>query len=211
MEGMNILSLTYLGNIQWFSKLCFSECIIDLGEHYLKQSYRNRCEVLTAGGRETLSVNVVKGSNLNKPSMSDVRIDYSKRWQHLHRQTIVSAYGSAPYFEHYWPELAPYFDRQYDYLAELNTDLLAKLLSLLKSTVVPRFSHTYIEPAPGLTDLRDTISPKPRLARPDPLFVPQPYWQVFASKENFQPNLSILDLLFCEGPLALSILRQSAL
>lgn len=208
---MNILSLTYLGNVQWFGKLCFGECLIDLGEHYVKQSYRNRCEVMTTGGRTTLTVNTVKGSNLHKPAMKDVRIDYSKRWQHQHRQAILSAYANAPFFDHYWPELEPFFAQRHEFLRELNTGLLETILRLLGSDVRPVYSETYVEPAPGLTDLRDAISPKPRLVRPDPLFRPEPYWQVFCDRLPFEPNLSVIDLLFCEGPHALSVIRRSAL
>ena len=76
---MEILSLTYLGNIQWFSKLCSSECIIDVHEHYVKQSYRNRCDILTANGPVALTVNTVKTINWPKSAVQDLSIDYSKR------------------------------------------------------------------------------------------------------------------------------------
>lgn len=206
---MIILSLTYLGNVQWFSKLCFGECVIDVGEHYLKQSYRNRCEIMAPGGRTTLVVNTVKGSNRDKPAVRDTRIDYSKRWQHQHAQAIVSAYGNSPFFEHYWPELEPFYTKRFEFLYDLNAGLLNTVLRLLGSPAAPSFSETYIQPGEGYTDLRDAISPKPRLARPDPLFRAEPYWQVFADRTGFEPNLSIIDLLFCEGPRALAVLRRS--
>lgn len=201
---MNILSLTYLGNVQWFAKLCAGGCVIDLGEHYVKQSWRNRCEVLTAGGRTALTVNVATG----RAAMRDMRIDHSKRWQHAHRLTIVSAYGNAPYFDHYWPSLEPFFMRRYEYLRDLNGDILDAVLRIMGNPVVPVYSEAYIEPSDGWNDLRDAISPKARLARPDPCFRPEPYWQVF-SPAGFMPNLSIIDLLMCEGPQTLEILRRS--
>ncbi len=203
-----VLSLTYLGNIQWVGKLCAGGCVIDLGGHYVKQSYRNRCEILAPGGRTALTVNTVKG---NKQPMKDVRIDYSKRWQHQHRQAIVSAYANAPYFDHYWPELEPFFTRNHEFLRDLDAGLLENILRMLGSDVSPVYSETYVEPAPGFADLRDAISPKPRLSRPDPLFRPERYWQVFCDKLPFEPNLSVIDLLFCEGPHALSVLRRSTL
>lgn len=206
---MNILSLTYLGNVQWFSKLCFDECVIDLGEHYLKQSYRNRCEIMASGGRTTLVVNTVKGSNWDKQSVADTHIDYSKRWQHQHRQAIVSAYANSPYFEHYWPELEPFYTKRFQFLWEFNARLLETVLRLLGSQLEPTYVHSYVEPGGDFTDLRDAISPKPRLAKPDPTFHPEPYWQVFSDRMPFEPNLSIIDLLFCEGTQAMSILRKS--
>ena len=251
---MNILSLVYLGNVRWFSKVCFGESVIDLHEHYVKQSYRNRCEIFGAGGRMALSVNVAK----NRGAMRDVRIDYSKRWQHQHRQALVSAYAGAPYFDHYWPELESLYSRRFEFLADLNVVAAEILLRLLGSDARLRFSESYIEPAGVIadgfadrltnkftagfanrftneitdrfaneftdefadgiagrsidkfTDLRDAISPKPRLARPDPQFRPVPYWQVFGNGV-FEPDLSVVDLLFCEGPRALGVIRDSVI
>lgn len=205
---MNILSLTYLGNIQWFAKVCFEECVIDVGEHYIKQSFRNRCEIMTAPApRMPLVVNVVKGNS--RQAVKDVRIDYSKRWQHQHRQAFVSAYSNSPFFDHYWPELEPFFERRYEFLTDLDVGLLETLLRLLGSDAAPAFSQTYIDAAAGRTDLRAAISPKPRLARPDPSFRVEPYWQVFSAVRPFELNLSVVDLLFCEGPQSLDILRRS--
>lgn len=206
---MNILSLTYLGNIQWFGKLCLSDCAIDVGEHYLKQSYRNRCEIMSSGGRTMLVVNTQKGNNLSKTTVRDTRIDYSKRWQHQHRQTIVSAYSAAPFFEHYWPDLEPFYLKRYDFLYDFNARLLETVLRLLGVDAKTHYLYDYVEPNGGFADLRDAISPKPRLSKPDPLFRPAPYWQVFSDRLPFEPNLSIIDLLFCEGTDALRILRES--
>lgn len=204
---MNILSLTYLGNVQWFTKLCFEECAIDLGEHYLKQSYRNRCEIMSPNGRMILVVNTVKANN--RP-MRDTRIDYSKRWQHQHRQAIISAYANAPFFEHYWPELEPFYTKRFEFLCDFNSRLLETILELLGIETAPRYLYDYVDPDDGgYADFRDAISPKPRLAQPDPSFRPVPYWQVFSDKMPFEPNLSIIDLLFCEGTEALHILRES--
>lgn len=209
---MNVLSLTYLGNVQWFSKLCFSECVIDIHEHYVKQSYRNRCDILTANGPVGLTVNTVKTSNWDKVSVKDTRIDYSKRWQHLHWQSLVSSYRGTPYFDHYAPELEKFYHTRYDFLFDFNAGLLETVLRLLGSTAGVNFSDGYVEIAPSdveICDWRDAISPKPRLARPDATFDPQPYWQVFSDRMQFVSNLSVADLLFCEGPQALDVIRRS--
>lgn len=209
---MNILSLTYLGNIQWFSKLCFSESVIDVHEHYLKQSYRNRCDILTANGPTHLTVNTIKTSNWYKVAVKDIRIDYSKRWQHLHWQSLVSAYRNSPYFDHYAPEFESYYHKKFDFLLDLNVGLLETVLRLIGSDAKIVLCDGYIRPADiggDVHDWRDAISPKPRLVQPDVSFRPQPYWQVFSDRMDFVPNLSVIDLLFCEGPQALEIIRGS--
>lgn len=208
---MNILSLAYLGNIQWFSKFCFSECVIDIHENYVKQSYRNRCQILTANGPASLTVNTVKGSNWDKVSFRDTRIDYSKRWQHLHWQSLVSSYKGAPYFDHYAQHLERFYTGRFDFLFDLNSELLVTMLGLIGCGGEPRFSDSYIDAAanPDLVDWRNAISEKPRLAKPDADFYAEPYWQVFSDRMPFAGNLSIVDLLFCEGPGALDIIRGS--
>lgn len=155
-------------------------------------------------------VNTVRGSNRDKLTVGETRIDYSKRWQHQHRMTLVSAYRAAPYFDHYWPRLEGFYSRRFGFLADLNTELLATLMSLLGCDRELRFSERYIEPGQeGINDLRDALSPKPRLARADPAFSPARYWQVFSDRMPFAANLSVVDLLFCEGPRALQIIRDS--
>ncbi|MDR0510595.1 MAG: WbqC family protein [Rikenellaceae bacterium] len=206
---MTILPLTYLGNIQWFTKLLFEECVIDLGEHYVRQSYRNRCEILASGGVVPLSAQVVKPDNWNRQTMAEVRLDYSKRWQHRHWNSIVAAYRSSPWFDHYAPLLEPFYRRRFELLSEFNMELLHLMLKLLNASPGLRFSREYIPPAEG--DLRAVLSPKARRAKPDPRFAPAEYWQVFSDRHPFAPNLSIIDLLFCEGPRAMEILRAGYL
>lgn len=211
---MNILSLTYLGNIRYYSKLCFSDYVIDIHEHYLKQSYRNRCDILAVNGPVPLVVNVIKGSNTDKPAVKDVRIDYSKRWQHTHWQALVSSYRNSPYFDYYRDTFEPFYRRKYDFLLDLNVELMQTVLKLMGNRAEMRFSDGYIDPCDlpadgSVTDLRDAISPKPRLNRPDPSFNPAPYWQVFSEKMPFVPNLSVIDLLFCEGPGSPDIISAS--
>ncbi len=198
----NILALTYLGNVQWFAKL-LEGAVIDLGEHYVKQSYRNRCEIAMPEGRMALTVNVVAGSQ--RLPMREVRIDYSKRWQHQHLHALRSAYGRAPFFEHYWPELEPIIAQQWGFLCDLNIELLTTVIRLLKIDLTLAFSDSYIEHAEH--DFRDAISPKRRLTQPDAAFMPVQYWQVFG---NWEPNLSIVDVLMCEGPGAVDVVRRSA-
>lgn len=183
--------------------------VIDVGQHFVKQSWRNRCEILSAGGiPKSLTVHVAAGAQ--RLAMRDVRIDESKRWRHEHVQALRSAYGRAPFFEHYWGDFERIFSRRQTFLWELNHELLELMLRLLRADVTPTYSESYIENrGSNEFDFRDSISPKARLTRPDAGFRAMPYWQVFC-EGGFEPNLSTIDALMCEGSAALEIIRGSA-
>lgn len=205
-----ILATAYLGNIQYYTKLLSGEAVIDLNENYQKQSYRNRCDILTANGISSLTVPVLKLSG-ERIMTRDVRIDNSKKWQHQHYQAIVSAYRGSPYFLYYEDEFAPCYRKRYDFLADLNNELQEIVLRLLGTDIRPRWSEAPIPVTGAEDDFRNSLSPKARLQRPDPDFRPQPYYQVFAERFDFAPNLSVLDLLCCEGPAAAGLLKKDGI
>lgn len=206
---MTILPLTYIGNIEYFVQILRGECVIDLYEHYVKQTYRNRCEIMTSGGVLPLTVNVVKGGSMEKKTMRDIRIDYSKRWQHQHRTAIMSAYSNSPYFEHYIEQFEPLLGRKFTFLADLNIELLEAVMKILGNPIPPVLSGAYINASPEDTDLRGHFTPKRSSDIPADISATV-YEQVFAEKFAFKPNLSVIDLLFCEGSHAKNILKQTA-
>ena len=193
---MTILPSAYMPSVEYVARLLREECIIDLGENYIKRSERNRASILTANGVMQLTVHI---ENANRPrhKMRDVKIDYSKRWQHQHWISILSAYKSSPYFDHYASALEPFYTRKWAYLVEYNMEYTLTLLKLLG---IPsdrvRTSESYITATDTDTDLR----PK---TKKDSTFVAEPYFQVFSDRMEFVPNLSVLDLLLCEGPSAI--------
>ena len=195
-----ILPLTYLGSTEYFRCLYDGTCVIDLYEHYVKQSYRNRCDILTAGGPASLTVHVVKGGSIRKRPVCDMRIDYSKRWQHQHWGALVASYRSSPYFDFYAGRFEPFYRREWEFLADYNLGLLEVMCSLAK-VPMPELSRTYVEAAPGDLDLR----PK---RKEGPAIVAEPYFQVFSERMPFVPNLSFADLLFAEGPASVSVLGR---
>lgn len=197
---MNILPLTYLGNIEYFTRLCYEPSIIDINENYIKQTYRNRCDVMCANGVISLTINLIKPSKLKYP-VKDMRIDYSKRWQHQHWRSLVSAYTNSPYFEHYADLFAPFYEKKYDFLVDYNLDLTRLVKGALGFSDDLSISEHYISPQPEDTDLRAVISPKYKPKTPEDVFKCAPYYQVFSEKMDFAPNLSIVDLLFCENDL----------
>ncbi|MBR2014843.1 MAG: WbqC family protein [Alistipes sp.] len=192
---MTILPLSYLPSVEYVARLLREQCVIDVGEHYVKRSERNRAYILSANKVMPLTVNVVGGNRPRLP-MRDVEIDYSKRWQHQHWVSILSAYKSSPYFDHYAPYLEPFYRREWRYLVDYNRELLEVLLRLLGSPMPLPLSEQYVEAREGDVDLR----PKHREGS---TFVAEPYFQNFSERMPFQPNLSVLDLLLCEGPAAI--------
>ena len=209
---MLLLSTAYLGNVRYYTKLLQTSgpVVIDLGEHYRKQSFRNRCDILGANGVIPLTVPVYKTSG-EKTASREVRIDRSKAWQHQHWNSIHSAYKNSPYFDYYAEMFEPIYREPADLLWELNRDLQQTVLDVLQIEATFTHSEVYIDASPDDTDWRDALSEKPRLRKPDPHFSPVPYYQVFSERTAFVPNLSVLDLLFCEGPLAADIIRRSGL
>ncbi len=198
---MTILPCTYLPSIEHFARIVSGDYIIDLGEHYIKRSARNRAEIMTAGGVMQLTVNICRANRPRTP-MRNIQIDYSKRWQHQHWIALVSAYASSPFFDYYADSLGPIFMAEYERLVDLNLAITKEILRLLGLSQELKISEGYVECTEGDVDMR----PKNynNSARTQ-----DPYIQVFADRFEFAPNLSILDLLFCEGPNTLSVLSNS--
>ncbi|MBE6204966.1 MAG: hypothetical protein E7136_06640 [Rikenellaceae bacterium] len=182
--------------MEYVVRLLREQCVIDLGENYIKRSERNRARILSANGVMPLTVHVENG-NRPRQRMRDVRIDYSKRWQHQHWVSILSAYKSSPYFDHYAEELEPFYRREWRYLVDYNMEYLQTLLRLLGAKCEVQVSEQYVEATEGDLDLR----PKHNEGS---TFVAEPYVQVFSDRMPFVENLSVLDLLLCEGPEAIS-------
>ena len=193
---MTILPVAYMPSVEYVARLLREESVVDLGEHYIKRSQRNRAQILSANGVMSLTVNV---ENANRPRqrITDVRIDYSKRWQHQHWVSIMSAYKSSPYFDHYAHLLEPFYKREWRYLVDYNMEYLSTLLRLLGVDDKVNISEKYLVAREGDIDLR----PKHNEGS---TFVAEPYFQVFSDRMTFVANLSILDLLLCEGPQAVS-------
>lgn len=193
---MTILPVAYMPSVEYVARLLREESVVDLGEHYIKRSQRNRAQILSANGVMSLTVNV---ENANRPRqmITDVRIDYSKRWQHQHWVSIMSAYKSSPYFDHYAHLLEPFYKREWRYLVDYNMEYLSTLLRLLGVEDKVNISEKYVAAREDDVDLR----PKHNEGS---TFVAEPYFQVFSDRMPFVANLSILDLLLCEGPQAVS-------
>ena len=203
-----LLSITYLGPVQYFTKFLLHPVrIIERYDHYIKQTYRNRCNIMGANGILPLSIPVLKGQ-AHKTYVRDIRIDYNKKWQKLHWRSMESAYRHSPFFEFYMDEFNPFYEQRFEFLIDFNAALLELVLQSLEIENTLNYSREFIDAGiVDYADYRETIHPKRDLSS-DPLFVPLTYRQVFVERLGFKANLSIIDLLFNEGPNARSVLEQ---
>ena len=194
---MKILPLAYLGSQEWWREALSPDAVIDVGEHYIKQSCRNRTEIATASGRMTLTANVIKGASIHKKAVKDMRLDYSKRWQHQHAVALRAAYNSSPYYDYYADRLKPFFERRWEFLYDFNRELVDVVRGIAGIKKELRYSEEYIVASPADEDLRGySFLGTPTLPNREPL---PTYWQVFSERVPFEPNLSILDYIFNEG------------
>ena len=196
-----ILPVVFLGNIEYYTLLNKAgEVFFDLHGHYLKQNFRNRAEMYGANGKLNLIIPVVK--HPNHTALQDIKISYDHTWQKQHWKSIASSYRSSPYFEFYEDDFAPIFLHHYETLVEFNLALQNKILEALGIKLNVTFSKEHVKEIEGFDNHRSYFTPKDKSLD----FPKEPYNQVFEDKCGFIPNLFIFDLLFNEGPNAISFL-----
>ncbi|MDO4930277.1 MAG: WbqC family protein [Bacteroidales bacterium] len=204
-----LLTSAYLAPVQYFTKLYAAPYVVEERcDHYVKQTYRNRCVIAGPDGSLPLTIPIEHGDVL-KPATRDIRISDHGNWRHLHWTALVSAYDNSPYFAYYADDFAPFYERPYKYLVDFNEGLRALICDLLDLHPDVRPTSAYADAAAlGVDDLRETIRPKTGYAA-DVHFSPAPYYQVFRERHGFLPNLSMADLLFNMGPESRLILKKS--
>ncbi len=199
-----LTELFYLPSLEYFTAIADHQVILlDAEENFQKQTYRNRTRILLANKVETLIV-PVKGGN-KKVKYCDVEIEYDQKWLNVHLRGMQSAYGKSPFFEFYFPYLEQVFEEKPQSLFDLNKRLLTVCLKMLQwdiQIVSNPISDDYV----GLRDVRGIFEAKQRFDTRQ-FYQPKVYNQLFGV--DFVPNLSIVDLLFCMGPEAGSVLKKS--
>lgn len=203
-----LLSTAYFAPIHFYSRyIAYHEVYIEQFEHFNKQTYRNRCVILGGNGPITLITPVIKGRGA-KILIKDLKIANDMDWQRNHWRTIFSAYNSSPYFEYYQDDIKPFFEKETKYLLDHNQSIHECISDLLNLESKAKLTRDF-ELVPGNTlNFREIISPKNKI-QPDANYHAVEYTQVFSDRFGFVPNLSILDLLFNEGPNSSTILENS--
>jgi len=200
VENKILLSTAYFGPVAYFGAISRADAaMIEACETFQKQSYRNRCVIYAPDGAQTLLVPILHAGSRY---IRDIRIDYSKNWLHLHRRAIATAYGPSPFYKYYWDGIDAILDKKHQFLFDLNCEVTAKIMDLLSLRTAVDFTTDYESAPEGINDLRSAIHPKKEV----PGAAQKEYYQTFSSRHGFLPDLSILDLLFCEGPEAGSYL-----
>ncbi len=196
----------YFPNISFYKTLINHDILlIERYEHYQKVSFRNRCYIAGPNGSILLSVPLARGKN-QRTVMKDVRISNDEKWQALHWKTLVSAYRRSPWFEYYEDELGRLFTKEVSYLLDWNLMCLEwanKVIGVSSPITFTDEYHKTYEAGKGITDVRDTILPSQKPVDEDTVR----YTQVFQERVGFLPDLSILDLIFCEGKRSIELLK----
>jgi hypothetical protein len=196
--------LMYLPPIEFFVAVSDLNCLtFDPSAPFRKQTYRNRARILLANKVDTLSVPVLFGRK--QMPYREMRIDYSQKWKNIHLRGIQSGYGKAPFFEFYFPYLQAVFDKNLTFLWDLNWELLTVCLRLVGLQISLQElekaeESVLIDGLSGICDPRADFSTRSFMTA-------TPYAQMFG--RDFEPNLSVLDLLFCKGPESKVVLNLS--
>lgn len=192
---------TYFSPISQYQALLNSNSItFEVEDNYQKQTYRNRCYIYGANGKQLLNIPVTIPKSNKKTKSKDILIENSN-WQKQHYKSLEAAYNHSPFFEFYKDDLHKIFSKKYTYLLDVNLDSFHFIMDTLELFKEYTLSKTYEETK--LNDFRNLADSKKKVE-----IFSIPYIQMFDQKFGFLKNLSILDLLFMEGPNSINFLEK---
>lgn len=200
-----LLSLPYFGSISHFKELVKPALIkFENEDNYQKQTYRNRMFIYDTNGKLLLNIpikHLSKSSPKQHQKYKDVQIDPEYKWQKQHWKSLKTAYQTSPFFEYYEDELAPLYQKEFKYLMDFNYSCFEVICGCLQLNIDFYKTSEYIPEPKNAIDKRELINAKIQLQISE-------YNQVFMEKHGFLPNLSILDLMFNEGPNSINYLKE---
>ena len=202
-----ILHTSPFAPVSWYKLIAQSPepVFIDATESFQKQTLRNRYRIATATGPQTLTI-PIEGSK--QANIKEIRISEHNNWRRLHWQAICTAYGSSPFFEYYADDIAPFFEKR-DPLSPDNSQYDRSLLFDYNQEITKTLCSLLDIKAPQILTTPPTCSPTKSMSNQQPTTNnQQPYYQVFQSRQGFQPDMSILDLLFNMGPESILVLTK---
>jgi hypothetical protein len=203
-----LLFSSYLPPVNYLVQFAGPQTIIlDGKEHFIKQTIRNRCHILSPNGIQPLIIPVIHNDRTHQP-VEDIKISYDHPWQRQHWRSIQSAYRRSAYFEFYMDDLEHFYNERYDSLLHFNTELLKHILNLSGLKKEFEFTKAFTPYSQeDRTDLRNTLNNGSPQVNPGQ----QKYPQVFSSKFGFVQGLSTIDLLFSLGPATGEYLKKEYL
>lgn len=198
---MSLFIPTYFSPISQYSEIAkANEITFEIDDNYQKQTYRNRCYIYGANGKQLLNIPVKHPKTNGRKKTKDTLIENDFPWQQQHLKSLQSAYRTSPFFEFYVDDLLPIFTKKYKFLHDLNIDTFLFLAEALQISSEFNKTTAYVI-LPKEKDFRGLV-----LAKNGVDYTTNSYTQMFDDKHGFLPNLSMLDLLFMEGPNAISFL-----
>ena len=199
---MSVFIPTYFSPISQYAEILKSDTVLfEMEDNFQKQSYRNRCYIYNSNGKQLLNIPVKDGSKevSSRKKTKDMLVENTIPWQDHHLKSLQTAYRTSPFYEFYEDDLLPIFTKKYRYLQDVNIDTFLFVTDTLQ--INQEYSKTKEYSTNIDDDYRDLASVKKQ-----PQKLVDKYIQMFDDKHGFLPNLSILDLLFMEGPNAISYL-----
>lgn len=193
----------YFPNIHQFTQIIKANNILfEVSDNYQKQTFRNRTYIYGANGKLGLFIPVIH-SHKNRELFKDVKISYESNWMDLHLKSLQSAYRSSPYFEYFEDDFIKLYSKKEKFLADFNIKCIKLISNLLDLDLDFKISNEYVEKTNDIIDLRDLSN-----ARKEKKIETPKYIQVFESKHGYINNLSIIDLIFSEGPNSVSLITN---
>lgn len=199
---MSLFIPTYFSPISQYSEMVNSDSVVfEMEDNFQKQSYRNRCYIFNANGKQLLNIPVKHGSKdfTVRKKTKDMLVENNVSWQDHHLKSLQNSYRNSPFYEFYEDDLVPIFTKKYKYLQDVTIDTFLFVTDALQINQDYLQTEEYMVTTDG--DFRDLASVKHQ-----PKKMVEKYIQMFDDKHGFLPNLSILDLLFMEGPNTISYL-----
>ena len=193
----------YFPNIHQFTQIIKANNILfEVSDNYQKQTFRNRTYIYGANGKLGLFIPVIH-THKKRELFKDVKISYESNWMDLHLKSLQSAYRSSPYFEYFEDDLIKLYSEKEKFLVDFNIKCFKLISNLLDLDLDFKISNEYLEKTSDIIDLRDLSN-----ARKEKKIETPKYIQVFESKHGYINNLSILDLIFSEGPNSVSLITN---
>jgi len=202
-KSINLFSIAYFPPVSYIREcLRFSSICLDAHEHFVKQTYRNRCKIYGANGELSLVIPVCH-RDLNTKPVSEIQMSFDENWKKIHWRSITSAYRNSPYFDFYEEELEKIFHQDESGLFHFNLEILKLIFKLLDFQPEITFTDKFYTYSGSGKDFRNTFHPKKERR-----ITLKAYHQVFADRYGFIPDLSILDLLCNLGPESTGYLKM---